>query len=75
MPERYRTSHEGHRHNYVLNPVKKMMGEHLATAALRKDGTEFLMATALSATNTASGLLITCMVREVSSKNAEITED
>ncbi len=75
MPERHRAVHEAHRHQYVLNPVRKRMGEHIATPASRKDGSEFLIATALSATETSSGLLITCMIREVSPVNAEVSEN
>ncbi len=75
VPERYRDAHEGHRHHYVLNPIQKKMGEHLATPARRKDGSEFLIATALSSIPTASGLLITAMIRAVSDANAEVTEN
>lgn len=66
MPERFREEHAGHRHDYVENPSKRLMGEHLATIALRKDGSEFLMATALSATQTPKGWRITCIVRNLS---------
>jgi hypothetical protein len=48
------------------------MGEHLATEALRKDGTKFRTATALSATQSGSGTLVTCIIRDMSEK---ITED
>lgn len=65
MPERYREVHAVHRQSYVANPVRRRMGEHLATYALRKDGTEFVVATALSGTQTQNGLLITCIVRDL----------
>ena len=65
VPERYRTNHFSNRKDYHANPVKRRMGQHVATHAVRKDGTEFPMATALSATETHSGLLITCIVRDL----------
>ena len=65
VPERYRDNHVTNRAAYHDNPVKRRMGENLATFALRKDGTEFPMATALSATETQAGLLVTCIVRDL----------
>jgi len=65
VPERYRGNHVENRASYHESPVKRRMGEHTATFALRKDGTEFPMATALSATETHSGLLVTCIVRNL----------
>ncbi len=65
VPERFRENHVENRAAYHENPVKRRMGEHLATFALRKDGTEFPMATALSATETQAGLLVTCIIRDL----------
>jgi PAS domain S-box-containing protein len=66
VPEEYRFDHVKNRHTYNDNPIKRRMGEHLATSALRKDGTVFRMATALSATKTPKGLLVTCIIRDLS---------
>jgi len=66
VPERYRGLHLMHRADYNENPVKRRMGAHLATMALCKDGREFPMATALSATKTPKGLIVTCIVRDLS---------
>lgn len=66
VPDEYRTVHIVNREAYNANPVKRRMGEHMATMAKRKDGTKFPMATALSATKTPKGLLITCIVRDLS---------
>lgn len=66
VPERYRQVHVEHRDAYHQNPIKRRMGEHLATQALRKDGSEFTMATALSSTPTPNGVLVTCIVRDLS---------
>jgi len=65
VPDRYRAGHVGHRLDYGVHPVRKRMGEHLATWALRKDGSEFRMATALSATSVPGGTLVTCIIREM----------
>ena len=66
IPERYRSVHLEHREHYNGNPVKRRMGQHLATTAITKSGDEFPMAAALNATVTPHGLLITCIVRDLS---------
>lgn len=68
IPERYRERHREHREEYVQDPRRRSMGEHLETHALRKDGTEILVRGALSAMPTPAGLLITCVLREVKSE-------
>jgi len=65
LPERYRHPHLQNRADYAASPVRRTMGEHLATFALRKDGSEFRMATALSASRSSRGLLVTCIIREL----------
>lgn len=65
IPERFRERHREHRDEYVRNPRRRAMGEHLETPALRKDGTEFRVRAALSAITTKDGLVITCVLREV----------
>lgn len=66
VPERYRRDHAVNRDEYHHHPTKRRMGHSMPTFALRRDGTEFRMATALSATPTPRGLLITCIVRDLS---------
>ena len=63
IPERLRETHDAHRVAYIRHPDKRRMGEHLATPALRKDGTEFLIAASLSGFETRAGVLVTCIVR------------
>ncbi len=70
VPERYREQHGQNRASYVQNPVKRQMGEHLALVARKRDGTEFAMAAALSATQTPQGLLVTCIVRDLSNQKS-----
>jgi PAS domain S-box-containing protein len=65
VPADLRAAHVVHREEYNANPVKRKMGEHLATMALRRDGSQFRMATALSATETPNGPLITCIIRDL----------
>jgi PAS domain S-box-containing protein len=65
LPERYREKHVDNRNEYAGRPVRRTMGEHLATYALRKDGTEFRMATALSSSRSRRGILVTCIIREM----------
>lgn len=65
VPVRYRSNHPENRAIYHENPVKRKMGEHLATFAVKKDGSEFPMATALSAAETADGLMVTCIVQDL----------
>jgi PAS domain S-box-containing protein len=66
VPDRYRVDHVENRRTYVDNPIKRKMGEHLALVAKKKDSTEFAMAAALSPTQTPDGLLITCIIRDLS---------
>lgn len=66
VPPRHRTTQIALRREYNENPGKRRLGAHLATMALRKDGREFPMATALSATKTAKGLIVACIVRDLS---------
>ena len=75
IPERFRAIHDQHRDAYHAAPQKKKMGEHLATHALRKDGTEFPMTLLLSSTKPSHslehldsgepGLLVTCIIRDL----------
>lgn len=69
VPDRFRETHIQYRAEYNTRPETKPMGNHLATMALRKDGSEFPMATALSGMRTPRGLWVTCIVRDL---NAEI---
>lgn len=69
IPERLREVHQRHRQEYVDDPRRRTMGEHLATPAMRKDGSEMLVRAALSAIATSSGMLITCVLRSAESES------
>ena len=63
IPERLREVHQVHRQEYVSDPRRRAMGEHLHTPALRKDGVEIIVRASLSAISTPTGLLVTCALR------------
>jgi PAS domain S-box-containing protein len=65
VPERFREIHVRHREEYMRNPQKRKMAEHTGSSGLRKDGTEFPIAAALAPVETASGMRVMCIVREV----------
>jgi len=65
IPHRYREVHQAHREEYVQNPKRRAMGEHLETPAIKRNGEEFLVRASLSVITTPDGLIITCAVRAV----------
>lgn len=65
VPEGFRERHREFVSAYLENPERRVMGKHAATLARRKNGTEFAISAALSASQTESGTLVTCIVREV----------
>jgi PAS domain S-box-containing protein len=73
IPERYREAHLENRAEYTEHPQRRKMGEHIATIAKRKDGTEFPVAAALNATQTPKGMLVTCIVRDMSEGREMVT--
>lgn len=66
IPERFREAHVLHREQFLKEPAKRKMSDHSTAVALRKDGTEFPIAATLAPIDTAAGLRIMCVVREVS---------
>jgi len=65
IPRRFHGLHTQHRSMYLADPTKRRMGDHYGTPALRKDGSEFLTATTLSAMKTSQGQVVTVCVREL----------
>lgn len=65
LPERYRAHHGEHVDEYVSNPERREMGEHLATSALDKNGCEFPVAASLSAIRCGSKTHVMCIVRSL----------
>jgi len=65
IPVRLRAIHQVHRSDYISNPHRRQMGEHLQTPGLRKDGVEILVRAAISAIATPTGLVVTCVLRKM----------
>ena len=66
IPDRYHEDHLKNRAEYAEHPTRRKMGEHAATVAKRKDGSEFPIAAALNATQSPRGVLVTCIIRDMS---------
>lgn len=70
VPQQMQERHRLHLRQYLDNPGRKRMGEHLATVAVRKDGEEFAIAASLAPLDTPNGQIVICFVREVSEQQA-----
>ena len=67
MPERYSALHAGHMAGFMTNPSSRMMGSGLELAALRKDGSEFLVEISLSPYLAPDGLIVIAAMRDITS--------
>ena len=65
VPQQYRKAHAVLMESYLDEPSARRMGQHQATMALRSDGTEFPIAATLNATQTGTGMLVTCIIRDI----------
>lgn len=70
VPDRLRGQHMSHVAAYSNDPQRRRMGEHLATVALRRDGTEFFIAASLAPIETPEGLIVACFVREITEEES-----
>src|SRR5262249_54188409 len=69
IPERFRSSHRGHRQRYSIDPVARPMGgENRPLWGLRKDGTEFPAEILLSPFHTEEGSFVITAIRDVTEK-------
>ena len=70
VPIALQDRHRLHMTHYYSEPERRTMGEHLATLAVRKDGTEFPIVASLAAIDTPNGQIVTCFVRDISEAKA-----
>jgi PAS domain S-box-containing protein len=65
IPRRFHLSHDSHRSDYKANPRTRPMAKGMELSARRKDGTEFPAEIALSPMRTERGMVVSCIVRDV----------
>jgi PAS domain S-box-containing protein len=74
LPARFRKAHTRHRKKYYSNPHFRPIGFGLELAGRRKDGGEFPVEISLSPMETADGMFVTSIIRDMTErKHAEET--
>lgn len=66
IPEDLRDIHQRHRLDYFSRPTSRPMGEHMATPAVRKDGTMFPVAIVLTPLVSDEHTYVSCHLRDIS---------
>lgn len=70
LPERFRSSHVGHRSNYMQNPYMRTMGSGLDLAARRKDGSEFPIEAGLDVLRVGADLWVLTTITDISRRKS-----
>jgi PAS domain S-box-containing protein len=68
VPERQRGQHDQHREQYHAKPKIRRMGSGLDLYGRRRDGSEFPVEISLSPINTANGMIVLSVIRDISDR-------
>jgi PAS domain S-box-containing protein len=68
VPKRLRSRHIHHRGDFIADPGPRRMGAGRDLSGLRKDGTEFPVEVGLTSISTHKGLLILCVIVDVTER-------
>ena len=66
IPEDLREVHHAHRIDYFAHPTTRPMGDHMATPAVRKDGSMFPVAIILTPLVSDEHTYVSCLIRDIS---------
>jgi PAS domain S-box-containing protein len=68
IPDRFRTTHVGHRTRFVNEPTFRPMGSGLQLYGRRKDGTEIAIEVSLSPLTTPEGTVVSAAIRDITER-------
>jgi len=71
VPDKQRRSHTEHRARYIATPRRRNMGEGLELLGQRKDGSFFPVEISLSPIETAEGLWVAGIIRDITQRKQE----